>query len=541
MAQSSGDGPWWETAVGYEVYLRSFADGDGDGTGDLPGLIDRLDHLDALGVDVVWVTPFMPSPGADHGYDVADYRDIDPMFGTLDDFDRLLAESHARGIRVLVDIVPNHSSSQHPWFLDAVSGPDSEKRDWYLWRDPAPDGGPPNNWVSYFGGPAWTRDPASGQYYCHLFLPEQPDLNWRNAQVRSAFDDILRFWLDRGADGFRIDVAHSLLKDPELRDNPQVSEIPEGADPMNAFLSFQHVHDMDQDDNPQIFRRWNTIAAEYDALLLGEIALDDFDRVRRYVDGGALHRVFALRTTWMTWNPAYVADSVRDLVATVGPGVAWAFSCHDQPRPVTRFGGGQRGAERTMALSTLSLALDGMPFLYQGQELGIGDGEPLDGIREDPIARRNEGAAGRDGCRTPMPWSDGPANGFTTASSAWLPAAIRPTDETVERQRSRPDSWFERHRELLELWRRVRPLADQPAELLPTGDDLVIVARRGRLVAVANLCGLPGRRTGPRGRMVGRVLQPGRSRGSVGERRRCRAGRNHAVVARLIVTGRFAR
>ena len=487
VADASGRGAWWETAVGYEVYLRSFADADGDGTGDLPGLIDRLGHLDALGVDAVWITPFMPSPGADHGYDVADYCDLDPQFGTLADFDRLVAEAHALGIRILVDIVPNHSSSQHPWFVDAISSPESDKRDWYLWRDPAPDGGPPNNWVSYFGGPAWTLDPASGQYYCHLFLPEQPDLNWRNPEVRSAFDDILRFWLDRGADGFRIDVAHSLLKDRDLRDNPQIAEIPPGPDPMNAFLSFEHRHDMDQDDNPEIFRRWNTIAAEYDALLLGEIALDDFDRVRRYTDGEALHRVFALRTTWIGWNPEYVAQSVRDLAATVGPGVAWAFSCHDQPRPVTRFGGGPRGAARAMLLTTLSLALDGMPFLYQGQELGIGDGEPLTGIREDPIAVRNEGAVGRDGCRTPMPWSDGPQNGFTTAAHAWLPARIRPLTETVEGQRSEKDSWLGRHRELLALWRRVRGSADAPAELLATDDDLVIVARRGRIMAVANL------------------------------------------------------
>ncbi len=500
MPDAPGGGRWWETAVGYEVYLRSFADGNGDGTGDLPGLIDRLDHLEALGIDVVWVTPFMPSPGADHGYDVADYRDIDPPFGTLADFDRLVAEAHARGIRVLVDIVPNHTSSEHPWFLDALSGPASNKRDWYLWRDPAPDGGPPNNWVSYFGGPAWTFDPVSGQYYCHLFLPEQPDLNWRNPDVRAAFDDILRFWLDRGADGFRIDVAHSLLKDPDLRDNPQLSEIPPGADPMNAFLSFQHLHDMDQDDNPGIFRRWNTIAAEYDALLLGEIALDDFERVRRYTDGGdALHRVFALRTTWMAWNPAYVAESVRDLATTVGPGVAWAFSCHDQPRPVTRFGGGVRGAERTMVLSALSLALDGMPFLYQGQELGIGDGEPLTGIREDPIAVRNEGAAGRDGCRTPMPWAEGSQNGFTTAPTAWLPSRARPSAETVEGQRSRDGSWLERHRELLGLWRRVRHLADRPAELLPTDDDLMIIARRGRLVAIANLSEHPADAAVPEG------------------------------------------
>jgi len=479
---------WWDTAVGYEVYIRSFADADGDGTGDLPGLIDRLDHLEALGIDVVWITPFMPSPGADHGYDVADYRDIDPLFGTLDDFDRLIAEAHGRGIRILVDIVPNHTSSRHPWFVDAAFGPDSDHRDWYLWRDPAPDGGPPNNWVSYFGGPAWTFDEASGQYYCHLFLPEQPDLDWRTPAVRAAFDDVLRFWLDRGADGFRIDVAHALLKDPSFRDNPQISEIPPGADPMNTFLSFDHLHDLDQDDNVEIFRRWNRVAAEYDALLLGEIALDDFDRVRRYSDGGdALHRVFALRTTWMAWNPDYVAASVRELASTVGAGVAWAFSCHDQPRPVTRFGGGAKGAERAMLLTTLSLALDGMPFLYQGQELGIGDGEPLGGVREDPIAVRNQGAAGRDGCRTPMPWSGGPQNGFTTAAESWLPAAARPSGETVEAQNSEPGSWLERHQVLLSLWRELRGDADAPAELLPTDHDLLVAARRGRIMAVANL------------------------------------------------------
>ncbi|HEY8338341.1 MAG TPA: alpha-amylase family glycosyl hydrolase, partial [Egibacteraceae bacterium] len=248
MTASQGASRWWRGAVGYEVYLRSFADSDGDGVGDLRGVLEHLDHLAWLGVDIVWVTPFFPSPMHDHGYDVADYCGVDPRFGTLADLDALVAAVHARGMRLLIDLVPNHTSSEHPWFRAARSSRDNPYRDYYVWRDPAPDGGPPNNWTSHFGGPAWTFDEATGQYWLHLFLPEQPDLNWANPAVADEFDAILRFWLERGVDGFRIDVAHALAKHPDLPDNPPAD--PADADADHAltddFRRLQHIHDVNQ-------------------------------------------------------------------------------------------------------------------------------------------------------------------------------------------------------------------------------------------------------------------------------------------------------
>jgi alpha-glucosidase len=277
MGDEVTDVGWWSDAVGYEVYLRSFADSDGDGIGDLAGLTGRLDHLADLGVDIVWVTPFYPSPMADFGYDVADYLDVDPRFGTLADFDRLVEAVHARGMRLIVDLVPNHTSDQHEWFRSALEGPDSPHRDFYLWRDPAPDGGPPNNWRSHFGGPAWTLDESSGQYWCHLFLPEQPDLNWANPAVHAAFQDIIGFWLDRGVDGFRIDVAHSLVKDPSFADNPVLVEVAAGASPLEAFRALRHDHDLDQPGTLDIYREWHELTAPRGAMLLGEVYLDSAD------------------------------------------------------------------------------------------------------------------------------------------------------------------------------------------------------------------------------------------------------------------------
>ena len=262
---------WWRNAVGYEVYLRSFADGDDDGIGDLPGLIDRLDHLAWLGVDVVWITPFYPSPMADYGYDVADYTGVHPLFGTLDDFDRLIAKADRLGLRVVIDIVPNHTSDHHPWFQAARSSPDDPRRDYYHWRDGTPGGAPFNNWVGYFGGPAWSYDDQAGQQYLHLFLPEQPDLNWANPAVIEEFDAILRFWLDRGVSGFRIDVAQAMGKDHALRDNPVNFPTDGTEDRWTQWASLDHRHDILQPETLDVFRRWRAIAADYDAVLIGEL------------------------------------------------------------------------------------------------------------------------------------------------------------------------------------------------------------------------------------------------------------------------------
>jgi len=282
---------WWDHAVGYEVYIRSFADGDGDGIGDFVGMLDKLDHLSWLGIDVLWITPFYSSPMRDWGYDVADYAAIDPTYGGLADFDAVIARAHELGIKVLIDIVPNHSSDQHRWFQEALTDPTSKYRDYYIWADAPDDGSLPNNWVGYFGGPTWTLDETSGQYYLHMFLPEQPDLNWRNRDVLDEFDAILRFWLDRGVDGFRIDVAQALVKDEQLRSNPQIGPSDDSMFRWEQWNAFDHQHDILQPESLAIYQRWNSIAAEYDAMLLGEtydlVMLDKLDRL--LAGGDAIH------------------------------------------------------------------------------------------------------------------------------------------------------------------------------------------------------------------------------------------------------------
>jgi alpha-glucosidase len=450
---------WWDGSVGYEIYVRSYADSDGDGVGDLPGIRAKLPHLADLGVDLIWITPFYPSPQADHGYDVSDYLGVDPVFGSVEDVEGLVADAHELGLRVMIDLVPNHTSDQHPWFVDALTGRDAPHRDWYVWRDPAPDGGPPNNWVSHFGGPAWTLDEASGQYYMHLFLPEQPDLNWANPEVRAAFEDILDTWFSRGVDGFRIDVAHSLVEDPEYRDNPVVVDgLPEAATPQEVFASFEHRHDLDQDGVLEVFRDWNRVAEKHDAALLGEVYVLDPARVGRYVEGDGLHLAFYFPTLKTPWDADELGTMLHEATDAGGHRLAWPLGSHDDPRAATRFGGGELGARRAAAYLTFLTTLPGVAFLYQGDELGLDDGELAPGEATDPIAVRNPGATGRDGVRTPMLWAPGPGFGFTTGEP-WLPFGRNRRDEhTVAAQRDVPGSWLERTRALLHARRELPAL-----------------------------------------------------------------------------------
>ncbi len=397
---------WWRGAVGYEVYIRSFCDSNGDGIGDIPGITSKLDYLLALGVDVVWVTPFFPSPGHDHGYDIADYRDVDPMFGTLADFDELVAQAHARGLRIFVDIVPNHTSNDHAWFQAAISNVHSPSRDYYHFRDAAADGGPPNNWVAHFGGSAWTLDPAgSGQYYLHLFLAEQPDLNWANPQVMAEFADILRFWCQRGADGFRIDVAHGLTKDAQFRDNPQLQPVTPEMHPTDVFMSFDHLYDLHQSETAEVFRQWRKVVAPYGAVLLGEMDTRNIDRFAEYVARrDALDLGFVLKIGLTGWDPDEQINDVLQYLHAAGGGAAWEVSNHDQARAVSRFaaesGGAESGLRRTTALSAAMVALDGMTFIYQGEELGLPDAVLL-GHTEDPMSAA--GGWGRDVARAASP------------------------------------------------------------------------------------------------------------------------------------------
>ena len=482
------DTAWWHDAVGYEVYIRSFADGNDDGVGDLVGLRDRLEHLAWLGVDLIWITPFYPSPMADHGYDVSDYRDVDPVFGTLADFDAVVAEARRLGLRVMVDIVPNHTSDQHPWFVDARRHRSSEHRGWYVWRDPAPDGGPPNNWVSSFGGPAWTLDAASGQYYMHLFLPEQPDLNWNEPAVAEAFEQIIGFWLGRGVDGFRIDVAHSLVEDQTFPDNPTIGPVAADMTPRQAFRCFEHLYDMDQPGVTDIYRRWRELADEHDAALLGEVYLHEADRVSRYVEPDALHAAFYFKAMSMPWGAASVRAMLADGVAMGSGRFAWVQASHDERRPVTRFGGGPEGRARAFVLSTLYTGLPGMMFLYQGEELGLADGFVPPDRRADPVGTRNLNPEGsRDGCRTPMPWADVDGFGFTAPGvEPWLPFGGRQASDTVAVQRRDPQSWLHRYRSLIAA-RRSLPATDMAVEWLDVDPDRLVAYRRGPLYVAANV------------------------------------------------------
>jgi alpha-glucosidase len=397
---------WWRDAVFYEIYVRSFADSNGDGVGDLPGITAKLPYLRALGVEAVWLTPFYPSPGVDHGYDVSDYVDVDPLFGTLDDFDRLVAAAHDIGLRVIVDVVPNHTSSEHPWFTG--------DRSRYV-TAPASDG-LPNNWPSNWGGPAWTLDAERGHYYLHLFAPEQPDLDWHNPQVERDFDDILRFWLDRGVDGFRIDVAHAIFKDRLLRDEPRT-----------GAAAPDRVYAIDQPEVHPLYRRWRELVDGYgdERVLVGEVVLNDQTRVAPYVRPDELHLAFNFRLLWEPWEAEALRAAIDATIAAlepVGATATWVLENHDVTRLPSRCG----SVDAARAAALLLLALPGTVFLYAGQELGLEEVDLPDELRQDPIFFRTGGARkGRDGCRVPMPWEPRPPGFGFTNGTPWLP--IPPT------------------------------------------------------------------------------------------------------------------
>ncbi len=469
-------GPWWREAVVYEVYVRSFADSDGDGVGDLEGIRSRLPHLVDLGVDALWLTPFYPSPMHDHGYDVAVYDDVDPLFGDLAGFDRLLADAHAQGLRLIVDVVPNHTSDQHAWFREALADPASPARERYLFRDGVGDA-PPNNWGSVFGGPAWTRESPSGQWYLHLFDSTQPDLDWSNREVHEEFLRVLRFWLDRGVDGFRIDVAQALCKDPALPDAPAGHEHPI----LNTVV-------WDRDEVLAVYEEWRPLLDSYegDRMAVGEVFLSDVPRVARYVSDTRLHQAFNFTVLETPWGAEPLRRTIDLALQHFSPGT-WVLSNHDRTRHVTRFGGGVVGRRRGLAVTALLLALPGSPYLYQGEELGLDEADIPADRREDPIFLRTDGAIeGRDGCRTPMPWeASSPGFGFTTGDP-WLPFGADSSALAADVQRDDPESVLATYRRLLATRRAVlQQDPDDDVELLDLGPDLLGV-RRGPLTAVLN-------------------------------------------------------
>lgn len=442
---------WWDNAVGYEVYLRSFADGDDNGIGDFAGLTAKLDYLADLGVDIVWVTPFYPSPLDDFGYDVSDYQAVDPMYGSLEDFDGFVSAAHDRDLRVITDVVPNHSSSEHAMFQSAIeNGPGSKDWDYYVWRDPAPDGGPPNNWLAFFGGSAWTYVPRWNKYYMHMFLPSQPDLNWANRRVKDDFVDTLRFWQERGVDGFRIDVAHSLVEDSRFRDNPSGGDKGGTVAVSGEFDDYQHLYDYDQPGVTDVYRRWRRELGA-DTFLIGEVYLTEPERVVRYITEGCLDQSFFFGLNRIPWDPVDFADRIRKAAQTLDSGWGWIQGSHDENRAVTRFGGGQHGWERSMALWVAMMGLPGTPFLYQGDELGLEDGVVAPEDIVDPVGVRNP-EEGRDPCRTPMPWTGGEYNGFSTAEP-WLRCAPRSEAESVEYQSTDPGSPLNQMKLLIQIRR----------------------------------------------------------------------------------------
>ena len=451
---SEAGSEWWRTAVLYQIYVRSFADTDGDGLGDLPGIRSRLPYVSDLGVDGIWLTPFYPTPDADHGYDVSDYENVDPRFGTLADFDALVADAHDLGLRVIVDIVPNHTSSEHPWFRNALADPNGPDRARYVFR-PGRDGGPPNNWESAFGGPAWTEDERSGEYYLHLFAPEQPDLDWHNETVRQAFQQILRFWLDRGVDGFRVDVAQSLYKERDLADVHIPDPRPRFGD-WHTGLQQPELHDL--------YREWRQIVEEYpdDRMLVGEMFLADQTRLAEYVRPGELQQTFNFRFLFEEWDAASLRTCIDEILAAfaaVGAPATWVLENHDVPRVATRYGGGAEGVRRARAAALLMLALPGAAYVYAGQELGLEEVDLADELRQDPIFARTGGRrAGRDGCRVPIPWTTGPGVGFTTGTP-WLPMPPWWERSSVAAQDGDSQSMLELYRATLRLRRRLRALA----------------------------------------------------------------------------------
>jgi alpha-glucosidase len=453
-------GEWWRNAVVYEIYVRSFADADGDGVGDLAGIRGKLDYLVDLGVDAIWLTPFYRSPMRDHGYDVADPRDVDPMFGSLADVDGLIHDAHARGLRVYIDIVPNHTSSEHPWFRAATARLDAPERERYLFRDAGPDGGAPNDWESVFGGSAWASDPTPGGtgYYLHLFDESQPDLDWRNREVHAEFMSLLRYWFDRGVDGFRIDVAHGLYKDGRFRDGK-----------VNAW---------DQDEVFDVWREWRKVADGYgERAFVGEVFLYDMDRVSQYVGRQKLHQAF----NFVVARTAFDADAMRttlrralQLFLRHDTAPTWVLSNHDLVRHVTRLGGGDLGRRRGLAFTGLLLALPGAAYIYQGEELGLEESDVPTDARQDPMWLRS-GRIGRDGARTPMPWTaDGPGFGFSTGTP-WLPFDEQASKRNAGSQIADDASTLSAYRRLIAARREIRELWSGSPRWAERDDDVVVV------------------------------------------------------------------
>ncbi|WP_411104596.1 alpha-amylase family glycosyl hydrolase [Streptomyces sp. cmx-4-9] len=497
---------WWHDAVVYQVYPRSFLDTDGDGVGDLPGVSRRIPHLASLGVDALWLSPFFSSPMADFGYDIRDHTAVDPLFGRLSDFDALLATAHSHGLRVLIDYVPNHTSSEHPWFRESRSAPPGgRRRDWYVWRDPAPGGGPPNNWITLFGESAWTLDEDSGQFYLHSFLPSMPDLDWRNPEVKEAMFDVARFWLDRGVDGFRVDCAPLVAKDPALRDNPPA---PVGAvahhRPMGGYDSQLHLHDQGHPDLHTVYREFRTLLDGYgdgpaERICLGEVHAYDWKVWSSYFGQGLdeIHLPINFGLLQTPWEPEAIEGLVREVVDALPAGAVptWVAGSHDDPRVASRV-----GADQAPNAMLLLLTLPGAAILYNGDELGLPDAHIGPADIRDPWGLRTPGLS-RDPARSPMPWNAGPHAGFTAPGvRPWLPLALPPGGDAAA-QEDDPGSLLRLTRAVLAL-RREHPALGPGAIGFTAAPPGVLAYTRtgpdgaGPLLVTLNLTAAPVRLTG---------------------------------------------
>jgi len=474
---------WWRNGVFYQIYPRSYQDSNADGVGDLRGIIDRLPYLLALGVDAVWLSPIFPSPMADFGYDIADYVGIDPLFGTMQDFDALVTAAHASGLKVILDLVPNHTSERHPWFVESRSSRDSAKRDWYIWHEPHDDGGPPNNWLSEFGGSAWQFDVATRQYYYHAFLAEQPDLNWRNPAVRHAIYDVMRFWLGKGVDGFRVDVIWHLIKDAAFRDNPPNPCYREGQPPHERVLP---LHTTDQAGVHDVIAEMRQVVDEFDSrVLIGEIYLP-LERLVAYYgnDIPEAHLPFNFALLSAPWNARAIEKIIHDYEAALPAGAwpNWVLGNHDRPRVASRV-----GREQARVAAMLLLTLRGTPTMYYGDEIGMHQVAIAPDQVRDPFEKNVPGiGVGRDGCRTPMQWNASANAGFST-TSPWLPLADDFSHESVANLEADTGSILNLYKALIDLRKKLPQLRSGDYAPIAADGNLLLYRRQaeGRSITVA--------------------------------------------------------
>lgn len=454
--------PWWRGAITYQIYPRSFLDTNGDGVGDLPGIIERLDYVASLGVDAIWISPFFKSPMADFGYDIADYRAVDPLFGTLDDFDRLLAKAHALNLKVMIDQVPSHTSIDHEWFKESRESRDNPKADWYVWADAKEDGTPPNNWMSIFGGVAWRWEPRRQQYYLHNFLSSQPDLNFHNPEVRAASIDNVKFWLDRGVDGLRLDAINFCFHDAKLRDNPpkpKAQRTGRGFSPDNPYAFQFHYYNNTQPENIAFLAELRDLMDNYpDVTSLGEISSEDsLATMAEYTKPGLLHMGYSFELLTNDFSASYLRETVKNLEAKVADGwPCWSISNHDVQRVATRWGGKNPSPHLANQVTALVCSLRGSVCVYQGEELGLTEAElPFEALQDPYGIAFWPNFKGRDGCRTPMPWQDSEDAGFSNATP-WLPIPAEHRALAVSKQESDANSSLNGFRRFM-AWRREQP------------------------------------------------------------------------------------